>query len=399
MVVTNLAVRQQAVSWNSIIPPGTALEFTAPASPMFVEEWSVEASPRWHTRFEGLLPVKAGNNESAAIPRWLPWPGEQVLVHAVKPEPVPGPTVTVENIQVNTNPGTRNMDVEMSVSIRSSLGSEFRIQQPEGAELNRVVIDGGETTKQLEEDTVIIPVHPGLQTAILTWSLSTGIAFRTATPEFTLSAPANNIDLSLSIPPSRWPLLVTGPDIGPAMLYWGILVVILFIATILGRINKQYALSIPVNTWQWILLAIGMSTVNMVGSLPVVLWFFLLEARSRFNMPQVKWKFNLIQVLLWLLSLTALACLFATIPESLLSTPDMKVTGNESYNYLYKWYQDNSGEQLPVGNVFSVSIWVYRIAMLAWSLWIVFALIRWSRWAWACISKDGLWKGKVSVQS
>ena len=76
----------------------------------------------------------------------------------------------------------------------------------------------------------------------------------------------------------------------------------------------------------------------------------------------------------------------------------MKVTGNGSYNYLYKWYQDNSGEQLPAGTVYSVSMWLYRIAMLAWSLWIVFALINWGRWGWACISQDGLWKGKIIEQ-
>jgi len=137
----------------------------------------------------------------------------------------------------------------------------------------------------------------------------------------------------------------------------------------------------------------------MAGSIAVVLWFFMMEARARLPLPQTRWKFNLVQVLLWSLSLIAAVCLFATIPESLLSTPDMRVTGNGSYNYLYKWYQDHSATQLPMGNVYSVSIWIYRIAMLAWSLWIVFALIRWSKWGWDCISKGRLWIGKVVEQA
>lgn len=398
-VVATLAARQQSTSWDTVIQPGATLEFKASDSRQFVEEWSVEAAPRWHISHAGLLPVKAGNTAAGAIPRWLPWPGEEVRIHAIKPAPVPGPTVTVESIRIDAKPGARSTDVETALSIRSSLGGDFRIRKPAGAELNRIAIDGSNTTKQQEDDSIIIPLHPGLQSVLLTWSLPTGIAFRTSTPDFKLSSPAHNIDLSLSIPPSRWPLLVTGPDFGPAMLYWGILAVMLLVAAILDRVQHRYGLSVPVNTWQWMLLGAGMSTVNMAGSIPVVLWFFIMEARTRLAMPQLRWKFNLIQVLLWFLSLTAVACLFATIPESLLSTPDMKVTGNGSYNYFYQWYQDHSGEQLPAGNLYSVSIWVYRIAMLAWSLWIVFALLRWSRWGWHCISKDRLWKGKIVEQT
>ena len=72
----------------------------------------------------------------------------------------------------------------------------------------------------------------------------------------------------------------------------------------------------------------------------------------------------------------------------------MQVTGNGSYNYFYNWYQDNSPELLPQGHIISVPIWVYRVAMLAWSLWLVFALLRWAKWSWQCFSKEKLWAAK-----
>lgn len=139
-----------------------------------------------------------------------------------------------------------------------------------------------------------------------------------------------------------------------------------------------------------------MSTVNMVGSVPVVLWFFGMEARKRFALPEQAWKFNLMQLAYGMLTIIALISLFATIPESLLSTPDMQVTGNGSYNYFYNWYQDNSEALLPQGTVLSVPIWVYRVAMLAWSLWLVFALLKWAKWSWQCFSREKLWASKPS---
>jgi hypothetical protein len=96
-----------------------------------------------------------------------------------------------------------------------------------------------------------------------------------------------------------------------------------------------------------------------------------------------------------LLTLASAAALLATIPESLLGYPDMQVHGNGSHNYLYRWYQDHTEGVLPTGWVISLPIWAYRAAMLMWSLWLAFALMRWSRWAWEKYGKRGLWMGKV----
>jgi hypothetical protein len=34
----------------------------------------------------------------------------------------------------------------------------------------------------------------------------------------------------------------------------------------------------------------------------------------------------------------------------------------------------------------------WRLAMLAFALWLAFRLIGWLRWAWACASTGGWWK-------
>jgi hypothetical protein len=145
------------------------------------------------------------------------------------------------------------------------------------------------------------------------------------------------------------------------------------------------------------LLIIGMSTVNMVGSIFVFIWFFAMEARGRLALPENHGSFNLLQFGLTLLTLVAVISLVTIIPQSLLSYPDMQVQGNGSSNYLYRWYQDHSADELPTGWVISLPIAVYRGVMLLWSLWLVFALMRWAKWGWQQFCRGAAWRSKQAA--
>ena len=37
-------------------------------------------------------------------------------------------------------------------------------------------------------------------------------------------------------------------------------------------------------------------------------------------------------------------------------------------------------------------LWVYRLVMLSWSLWLALSLVRWIPWAWASFSSGSLWQ-------
>jgi len=49
---------------------------------------------------------------------------------------------------------------------------------------------------------------------------------------------------------------------------------------------------------------------------------------------------------------------------------------------------------LETPSIYSVPMWVYRVLMLAWAMWIAFALVRWLRWAFNAWKKNGLWRGE-----
>jgi len=42
------------------------------------------------------------------------------------------------------------------------------------------------------------------------------------------------------------------------------------------------------------------------------------------------------------------------------------------------WYTNRSGPRLPSAAILSVPLLVYRVAMLAWALWLALALLRWA---------------------
>ena len=398
MLVT-LLPNQRQIQWHSVLQPTAELNLNAAQTTDWVERWSVNASPRWHITGEGIPVLKVASGHQQANQRWQPWPGETLSLRAIEPQPVPGANTTIESIALDYTPGKRSARLELRLKIRTSLGEDYRFKQPPGSELQSISIDGVEQTHPKEQEFVVIPLHPGLQTIDIKWQLPSGVALRTLTPSFELPTPASNINLKLHLPEGRWPLLLSGPDIGPAMLYWGVLAVIIAIAIALGICVQRLGLSIPLKTWHWLLLAIGMSTVNMVGSLPVVLWFFAMEARRRYPPVSTSRFFNLIQIGLIGLSLVALMSLFATIPQSLLSSPNMQITGNGSSAYIYQWYQDHSSASLPTAWVFSLPLWVFRLTMLLWSMWLVIALLKWIKWGWECLSAGRLWDNPPPRQS
>ena len=55
------------------------------------------------------------------------------------------------------------------------------------------------------------------------------------------------------------------------------------------------------------------------------------------------------------------------------------------------WFHDRVEQVLPQPAVVSVSIWFYKVAMLAWALWLSFALVRWVRAAWEAFSTVRVW--------
>ena len=270
------------------------------------------------------------------------------------------------------------------------------------------------------------------------------------TPEVDLGIPSVNAAVDLHFPRDRWPLLLGGEQLaGPAVLFWSVIIVVL-----LGAMGLAMTGLTPLKFHHWVLLGMGIAMSSVPAALCVAAWLIFMDLRKKTDALADGWhgqgamdsettpsipgslstekrdrpqpdgaqtdqsqrddagqedrkvnasiapnnemrekakRFNLIQFALAGLTLLAGASLFMAISQGLIGHPDMNIIGNGSSASTFRWYQDISDPMLPRAWVFSLPMLVYRGAMLAWALWISFAIIYILKWAWQRYSHPVMW--------
>ena len=375
---------ENEVRWHSRLDHAARLSLHAPALGERSEVWEVGAAPMWHVDAMGV-PTSASDDGL----RYQPLPGESLQLAITQPVAVAGDSLAFDSVQLTSHVGVRASETTLTLHARSTRGGEHAIDLPAGSVLLDARRDGQSVNLAIREGKLSLPLLPGEHDYTLRLREPHGVSARIQTPEFALHAPVANIDLALQLPQDRWVLWTWGPTVGPAVLYWSQLIVLLLAAWLLAR----YAPT-PLRFPQWLLLGLGFSAFAWSAYALVVVWLILLGLRAR-GMPSERLssaKFNLLQSGLAVLTLLALAVLISAVPKGLLGLPDMHVAGNDSTAWNLRWFADQSANALPGGGVFSVSLWVYKIAMLAWALWLANALIGWLRWSFEAWTHGGYWR-------
>lgn len=386
-IAVQLDANQQQTSWHSTLKAESPLELKAPANPAWVEVWVLDTSPIWHTQITGIPAIQTGN-----LPIWQPWPEESISIAVSRPEAVKGSVMTIEQAQLTYTPGDRASSASLLLSLRTNQAGHYNFTLPEGASLERVSIDGDDTPLLAVNGQVKIPLHPGEQELEIHWQDNKGTRLNTTSPSINLGSHSSNLTIDMNLPADRWPLLVGGPNMGPSVLLWGMLAVILLLALVLGR-----SASTPLKTHQWILLSLGVATVNLYVLALIALWLIILTKRGTLMQTPSRRIFKWMQFGLFCLSLVTLLLLLGSIPYSLLSSPDMHITGNGSNAHYLRWYQDQSESEFPQAWIISLPLWTYKLAMLLWSLWLASALLQWIRWGWQQLSRHALWYAPDSI--
>jgi hypothetical protein len=390
-VLVSMSPQQQVVSWTSNLPRQSPLTLRAPDTVSWKEVWRVAVGNIWGATFQGIPESNTGfGARDVRVAEFDPRAGEELVVAASRPEASAGSTLAFDGVSLNVEYGNRSSDVSMTLQYRSTRGAQHVLRLPEDADVTGISIDGREQSLRAENGQLVLPILPGEHSIAIAWRTAGGMGFRTMTPEIDLGAPASNIELALSRPNDRWLLGTRGPKLGPAVLYWSELAALILFALILGRIGLA-----PLHTWQWLLLGLGFSTFSWPVLGLVVVWLLACGARAKLSTDGLTWwRFNLAQVVIGWLTVAALLAIIVTLPQGLLGTPDMQVTGHNSYGTQLGWFADRSESVLPIASAFTVPMWIYKTLILAWALWLSFALVRWLPWVWKCFSSDGLWRSQ-----
>jgi hypothetical protein len=388
--LVHLAPQSNEAAWHSVLAQKSPVTLVAPASLAWIEVWRVDVGPVWHASFSGIPFVHTQPVADVRIPEWHPWPGEQVSVDLVRPDGVAGQTLTIDESTTEIQPGLRATDVTLTLHLRSSRGGEHTVKLPPGAQLESLAINGATQPIRQQGDAVTVPVVPGAQTIALVWRETPGLSTVFGAPAIDLGAPSVNAATTIAVPGDVWLLMAGGPRVGPAVLFWSLLLVLLVVSLVLGA-NRWT----PLRWWHWLLLSIGLSQVSVEAGAVFVGWLLVLGWRGREPGRGLgRRTFNLVQVGIVLWTLVALGVLGVSLYQGLLGAPEMQVRGNGSSADMLRWFTDRAPGLLPAPWVISVPMLVYRAAMLAWALWIALALLRWLRWAWEAFTAGEGWRKK-----
>jgi hypothetical protein len=386
-IEVRLGAGESEFAWESELPITDRIKLATKPDDSWVERWHLVASPVWNLVISGLAPTFEPANPEL-IPVWHPWPGEGVDLAVSRPEAIAGATVTVSHATHEIALGKRQRVSKLDLSLRSSLGEDFLLEPPAEAEVTSLTRNGEAIPVRKDGTKVVVPLSPGEQSVSLGWKINTPLGLRARAGEVQLPVESANINTFISVPDNRWVLWADGPLRGPAVRFWSILICALLAAWVLGRIPLS-----PLRSFEWMLLALGLTQVPLPAALAVVGWLFFLAWRGRASFLRLSsWSYNLLQIALIILTAGVLAVFVAVVAEGLLGNPEMFILGNGSNRSLLRWYQARSDAILPRPGCISVSIWWYRLLMLAWALWLAASLIRWLRWAWQQFSGGGCFR-------
>ncbi|AVP98514.1 hypothetical protein C7S18_15555 [Ahniella affigens] len=377
---------QFTVSFESRLDAVPSLELDAPSLNERAEVWVISASPTWNVLVGGMPGVYPGDPES--LFEYYPLPGERLNVQVTRPEAVPGGTIAFDNVSVQSRFAKRSVEHDLNLQWRATQGGQHGIVLPEGAEVLSVTINGSLLNLRPDKGVLRVPITPGNGTIAVTWRhLDQGAGLSMQTPVVDLRAPASNLSLGMSIPEDRWLIAARGPALGPAVLYWGELLVMLLLAYALSRLART-----SIKLHEWILLGVGFSTVSWFALFVFAAWLYAIDWRKRLQPAGWFWKFDLIQLGLLMLTLFAVIALFAALNTGLIGQPDLHVISRGYGANDLKWFADLSDTLLPQGYAWTLPIWLYRTLMLAWALWMSWSLVRWGKAAMAAFLHEGAWQ-------
>ncbi|MCK5796481.1 MAG: hypothetical protein KAI47_04830, partial [Deltaproteobacteria bacterium] len=385
-VQVQLAPEQRQATWRSTLRRSPTLSLHAPKDGRWSEAWELVASPIWHVEARGLPRVHDAANSNQP-PAWRPWPGEKLTFAISRPKGIGGQSLTLDKALLELRPGRRATDATLTINLRASRGGQHILTLPEGARVQKVTL--GKTSYPVQQDgrRLTLPVSPGTTRITLVWRQAAALGSVYRVPALSLGSQAVNAQIVIRAPRSRWILLTGGARVGPVVLFWSLLALLLVVALVLARIPWT-----PLRTHHWLLLGVGLSQVPIWLSPLVAGWLIAIGWRERTPTWMGRWRFNLRQIALAVCTLPALIILFAAIYRGLLGHPDMQITGNASSASGLHWFVDRVGQAFPEPWIVSVPLWIYRLLMLLWSLWLAWSLVAWARWSWRAFKTGGLWR-------
>lgn len=347
------------------------------------EIWTLSCSEIWRCAFDGIAPITHITN-NVWSPVFRPWPGESVRFDIARPPAAEGRTLTIEQAELDLTAQDRVSRAKLDIKVHSSTGGAYVLRIPTGVRVDSLAIDGKSQPVEGSGGELKVALRPGRQSLAVAWQDPGGIATLYRAPEVVLGDQVVNATVNIEIPNDRWLVYARGPGFGPDIQLWGYMLLLVAVALGLSRIPQS-----PLEAWQWVLLALGLSQIPVPLALAVGAWFFLVVHRERWTLAAGT--HNAVQVLLVCWSIAFAFGVLGAAYAGLAERPLMMIERGGGSSML-SWYVDRTAGAMPRPWVLSTSIWAWRLLTATWSAWVALLVYRWAPKAWSSFSAGGVWR-------
>lgn len=365
------------------------------------ENWIIESHPRLQVSFNGLeplndaylsniLPVEEGF--SRAI--FLPFSGDNLLVKVLSPKAKGGFFAAYDSVFITTELGEEKLIHKAQVNVRSSTAGIVTWRLEDGVQLSTVSSQpSGAVQSQFNNGLLQLDVPVGESVLNLVFEQKRE-GFKVKAPLIVFDAPVANLSWNVLANKSEWVVWVASNGLGPAVLVWGLLFVVVLLSFVFKRFFQ--APFFP-STIGWVGLLAPLVTLSAFAVSVIVLFIVALEFKFRKfskelpeKLEKIKY-WNLYQFLLLGLAFASFNYFLSGVYQGLLGTPDMMVRSFDLSKGIFYFFMDKANKEFLDAYVVSIPLWWWRILILIWALWISKVLVGRMGGIWGLLCFGGLW--------
>ena len=274
IVKLRLKSGQSKLTWKSSVKPQAQLLLKAKRQSLYTENWVIEPSRRWYLQWnpvDALFPILTYNARSSSTKQWLPWPGQAIEVQAQRLTTVDGQSQSIERANLTVEQGAEVDLYTLNLEFINALAGSYKLTLLDGAKLLDAQLDNTPIpiSKSLE---LIAQLKPGKQQLAIRWQRPHQSALKQQLSRFKSSLGITNISIHVIPVTNSWILHVFGPEFGPAVMIWGVAIVLLTLAICMIIIQRFVHFKLPIKPYEWLILAFGMTQLWPFGFGLIAIW-------------------------------------------------------------------------------------------------------------------------------
>jgi hypothetical protein len=361
------------IELNSLLPFSDKLSLLAQKKERLIEEWQIQCDTFLFCDHSGIKQINGaiGNQK---ILTFLPFQGEKLELAITSLVAAQGDFYTVENLSHQINWGTNLQQGTLHLTVRATQQATFWLQLPKDYEIINVALNGQSGQSSNLDSRISVVLNPAVHNLQIDYSRSWQPNFKELVPEIEISAPANNLRVTVVPSADRWLLWLGGSSWGPAVVFWIKMLLLIALCVFLKKLEI-----ISVSWFGVVFLGIGLASLPLFLVAFPLIWLAAIK-----NLPKLQQQTKTIPRWLGLSSffvsaLIAIVLWSLVVETGLLLDPPMLITGAGSSANNLKWYFDHSANVLPTPYVISIPLWYWRVFAMIWSSWLVIALFSWLR--------------------